>query len=225
MRIRSAMVVSTRSPLAWPRKSFITLKRSRSKKRIAVSRLAARRTSSSRSRERRLGRPVRSSCRAMYSVRSSASMRACSCTSMEAIACRALISSGVQACRPKWRNPRTPQVVSDRRRGTQAPPTRCTPEPFSTRSRYSSGFTVDAGQVGLAEVLGGGKDRIGVERHLAERVGTSGRHAAATRPRGCSSHVGGRCDAGTRRRRPRNSASTRVVQVRTSWRRPRRRPT
>ena len=71
--------------------------------RLAVGRQADLPTLASRA--RRLGRPVRSSWRAMYAVRSSASMRAWSWTSMEATACSALISAGVQAWQAEVEEP------------------------------------------------------------------------------------------------------------------------
>ena len=53
---------------------------------------------------------------------------------------------GVQACRPKCRKPRMPQVWSAMSKGTAAPPTRFTPVPASTRSRYSSGVPWGTGR-------------------------------------------------------------------------------
>ena len=169
---------------------------------MAVSRWAARRTSSSRSRARRLGSPVRSSWRAMYSVRSSASMRAWSWTSMEAMACRALISSGVQACEPEVEEAQdAPGGVRQEQGHARATDPFGTPSPCSTRSMYSSGWYVDAGKVRLAEVLRRGEHRVGVEGHFPERIGVGDARGAATPLRGCSGPAGDRCGAGRPHRR------------------------
>ena len=96
---------------------------------------------------------------------------------MEAMACRALSSSGGPRVQSEVEEAQHApgRLGQEERHAGAADPLRHAREPFCTRSMYSSGWYVHAGKVGLAEVLGGGEDGVGVERHLAEgiRVGMS----------------------------------------------------
>ena len=136
---------------------------------------------------------------------------------MEATACSALISAGLQACSPKCKKPRMPQVWSAMSSGTAAPPTRFTPDPASTRSRYSSGVPSGTGRYGSRRsfiAANTGSASNGTSPRGSGSTGSRNGHSASStlRPRAWSFLRRNATSA------PRNSARIRTDQLSTSWR-------